>query len=152
MKRSLVILTAVAWVGTAQAVDKAQLDQRVRILAAKLQALQSQPDKRIPADVLRRAEAVVLLDRTKAGFLFAFQGGGGVALVRDPGYASVESGRLCSRQRSQPGISNRRGAELLRDSAHEHKRNPRSDGSEFRFWRRGARDGGRCRAPVSKLG
>lgn len=85
MKRSLVILTAVAWVGTAQAVDKVKLDERVRTLAAKFQSLQSQPDKRIPADVLRKAQAVVLLDRTKAGFLFAFQGGGGVALVRDPG-------------------------------------------------------------------
>ncbi|MGO9201330.1 MAG: lipid-binding SYLF domain-containing protein [Limisphaerales bacterium] len=85
MKRSLVILTTVAWVGTAQAVDKVKLDERVRTLAAKFQSLQSQPDKRIPADVLRKAQAVVLLDRTKAGFLFAFQGGGGVALVRDPG-------------------------------------------------------------------
>jgi len=85
MKRTLVILTAAAWLGTAQAVDKVKLDERVRTLAAKFQSLQSQPDKRIPADVLRKAQAVVLLDRTKAGFLFAFQGGGGVALVRDPG-------------------------------------------------------------------
>jgi SH3 domain-containing YSC84-like protein 1 len=83
MKKTLVSLILVACVGTALAVDKAQLDQRIHLLTAKLQALQSQPDKRIPADVLRRAEAVVLLDRTKAGFLFAYQGGGGVALARD---------------------------------------------------------------------
>src|SRR5207245_306253 len=41
------------------------------------------PDKRIPAETLRKAEGIVLLDRTKAGFIFAFQGGGGLAMVRD---------------------------------------------------------------------
>ncbi len=37
----------------------------------------------MPANLLRKAQGIVLLDRTKAGFLFAYQGGGGVALVRD---------------------------------------------------------------------
>ena len=38
----------------------------------------------IPADELRKAQGIVMLDRTKAGFLFAYQGGGGVAMVKDP--------------------------------------------------------------------
>ena len=37
----------------------------------------------IPAETLRQAQGIILLDRTKAGFLFAYQGGGGVALVKD---------------------------------------------------------------------
>jgi lipid-binding SYLF domain-containing protein len=75
---------AAAWVVTAQALDKLQLDQRVRALAAKFRSLQGRPDKCIPADTLRKAQGVLLLDGTKAGLVFAYQGGGGAALVRDP--------------------------------------------------------------------
>ncbi len=69
---------------SALAIDKAELDNRVRKLTAKLEALQQKPDKKIPADELRRAQGIILLDRTKAGFIFAYQGGSGVALVKDP--------------------------------------------------------------------
>ena len=64
------------------AIDQAELDDRIRMLTAKFAAMQQEPDKRVPADVLYRAKGIVLLDRTKAGFLFAYQGGGGVALVK----------------------------------------------------------------------
>lgn len=66
------------------AVDKAELDYRVRKLTAKFTAMQSRPDKAIPAETLKQAKGIILLDRTKAGFLFAFQGGNGVALAKDP--------------------------------------------------------------------
>jgi len=69
---------------SAQALDKAELDGRIRNLANKFEAMQAKPDKRIPAETLRRAQGLILLDRTKAGFVFAFQGGGGVAMVKDP--------------------------------------------------------------------
>ena len=46
--------------------------------------MQQKPDKSIPAQSLSRAQGIILLDRTKAGFIFAYQGGGGVALVKDP--------------------------------------------------------------------
>jgi lipid-binding SYLF domain-containing protein len=65
-------------------VDQAQLDNRISLLTAKFQALQAKPDKRIPAAVLRDAKGIILLDRTKAGFLFAYEGGSGVAMARDP--------------------------------------------------------------------
>jgi lipid-binding SYLF domain-containing protein len=85
MKRTLIASMTLALAATAFAIDKAELDQRVRTLTAKFESLQRQPDKSIPADILRKAKGIVLLDRTKAGFLFAYQGGGGVALARDPG-------------------------------------------------------------------
>ena len=72
---------------SASAVEKAELDNRIRALTAKFEAMQHQ-DKSIPADYLRKARGIVLLDRTRAGFLFAYQGGGGVALARDPGNRS----------------------------------------------------------------
>ncbi len=68
----------------ALAVDKTDLDNAIRKLTAKFEAMQAKPEKRIPADNLRKAQGIVLLDRTKAGFLFAYQGGGGLAMVRDP--------------------------------------------------------------------
>lgn len=67
---------------SALAVDKAELDNRVRELTAELDAMQRSA-KAVPADALRKAQGIVLLSRTKAGFIFAYQGGGGVAVVKD---------------------------------------------------------------------
>ena len=83
MKTILIGLMLLALEGSALAADKVELDQRVRTLTAKFESLQSQPDKKIPADLLSKAQGIILLDRTKAGFIFAYQGGGGVALARD---------------------------------------------------------------------
>jgi lipid-binding SYLF domain-containing protein len=73
-----------SFVASTLAVEKTELDSRIRMLTAKLEAMQQKSDKRIPAENLRKARGIVLLDRTKAGFIFAYQGGGGVALVRNP--------------------------------------------------------------------
>ena len=70
--------------GSTVAAEKAELDGRIRMLTAKLEAMQQKADKAIPADNFRKAQGIILLDRTKAGFIFAYQGGGGVALVKDP--------------------------------------------------------------------
>jgi len=72
------VLTAPAW-----AIDKSELDKRILKLTAKFEEMQSKPDKRIPAESLRKAQGIILLDRTKAGFIFAYQGGGGLAMVKD---------------------------------------------------------------------
>jgi lipid-binding SYLF domain-containing protein len=45
--------------------------------------MQAKADKHIPAENLRKAKGIILMDRTKAGFIFAFEGGGGVAMVKD---------------------------------------------------------------------
>jgi lipid-binding SYLF domain-containing protein len=74
----LFALTAPAW-----AIDKSAVDQRIRRLTSKFEEMQAKPDRRIPAENLRKAQGIILLDRTKAGFIFAYQGGGGLAMVRD---------------------------------------------------------------------
>ncbi len=66
------------------ALDKATLDNRIRQLTAKFESMQQKPDRCIPLETLRKAHGIILLDRTKAGLVFAYQGGSGVALVRDP--------------------------------------------------------------------
>jgi lipid-binding SYLF domain-containing protein len=83
MKTSVIGLVLIGFACSSFAIDKAELDSRIHNLSAKLEALQQKPDKCIPAENLRKAHGIILLDRTKAGFLFAYQGGSGVALVRD---------------------------------------------------------------------
>jgi lipid-binding SYLF domain-containing protein len=83
MKRFIATVALFALVLTAQAVDKLEIEQKARRLIDKFEAMQQKPDKRIPAEVLRKAQGIILLDRTKAGFLFAYQGGSGIAMVKD---------------------------------------------------------------------
>lgn len=83
MKKWIMGLGVVLLAVSAFAKDKAELDNRIRKLGGKFEALQAKPDKAIPVETLRKAHGIVLLDRTKAGFVFAFQGGGGMALVKD---------------------------------------------------------------------
>ena len=68
---------------SALAIDQAALDKRIRTLTIKFEEMQAKPDKRIPAENLRKAQGIILLDRTKAGFIFAYQGGAGLAMVKD---------------------------------------------------------------------
>ena len=84
MKSIIVVLILLGAVGSTLASNKADLDNRIRKLTSRFEALQAKPDKAIPAATLRQAQGIILLDRVKAGFIFAFQGGGGVALLKDP--------------------------------------------------------------------
>jgi lipid-binding SYLF domain-containing protein len=83
MKTITLILTIVSIAASASATDQAQLDDRIRLMTTKFEAMQQQPDKRVPAEVLKNAQGIILLDRTKAGFVFAYQGGNGLAMVKD---------------------------------------------------------------------
>ena len=84
MKFVVVILVFLACALPAWGLSKEELDARIRSLAVKFDQMQSKPDKRIPAADLQKARGIVLLDRTKAGFIFAYQGGGGIALAKQP--------------------------------------------------------------------
>ena len=68
---------------SALAIDKADVDKRIRTLTIKFDEMQAKPDKRIPPENLRKAQGIILLDRTKGGFVFAYQAGAGMAMVRD---------------------------------------------------------------------
>lgn len=84
MKSAICALLVLSFVSSALAVQPQDLDRRIYRLTAKFEAMQQKPDKRIPPQLLRDAQGIILLDRTKAGFLFAFQGGVGVAMTKDP--------------------------------------------------------------------
>ncbi len=84
MKKWIAALLLVGLTLPALALDKPQLDARLQKLLIKLETLQSKSDKCIPAQNLQKAKAIVLLDQTKGGFIFAYQGGNGAVLARDP--------------------------------------------------------------------
>lgn len=83
MKAMMLGLALGGLAGPVLAMDKSELDNRISRLTAQFEALQQNPNTRIPAEMLRDAKGIVLLNLTKAGFVFAFQAGGGVAMVKD---------------------------------------------------------------------
>jgi len=83
MKTKMIGLMLLGIAGSALAVDRVDLDNRIRTLTAKFEALQQDPAKAIPAETLQRAKGIVLMDRVKAGVVFAYQGGSGVAMAKD---------------------------------------------------------------------
>jgi SH3 domain-containing YSC84-like protein 1 len=83
MRYLTIVFILVSFSTSLYATDKRDLDDQLFKLRTKFELMQSKPDKRIPASVLRKAAGVILLDRIKAGFGFAYQGGSGVAMVKD---------------------------------------------------------------------
>jgi lipid-binding SYLF domain-containing protein len=82
MKKTITTLLFLALSWSALGLDKTELEHKAQKLLAKFESLQEKPDKRVPAELLRKARGIILLNRTKAGLVFAYQGGGGVAMVR----------------------------------------------------------------------
>jgi len=95
MKKFLTILlcaAAFASTHTAQAyqVKRSTLLERLDTCEAILQDLQSSTKTAIPADILRRARGIVVVNQVQAGFIFGVKDGYAVALVRRPnGHWSV---------------------------------------------------------------
>ena len=83
MKTKMLGLMLLGIASSAFAVGRVELDNRIRSLTAKFETLQQDSAKAIPAETLGKAQGIVLLDRTKAGVAFAYQGGSGVAMAKD---------------------------------------------------------------------
>lgn len=85
MKTSL--FTLVLWVlaCSAFAETKSELDNKVRQLIARLETLQAQSGGAIPADKLQKAVGIIIMDRTKGGFVFGYEKGFGIAMVKGKG-------------------------------------------------------------------
>jgi len=89
MKKFLTILLCVAaFAGThtAQAaqVKRSTLLERMDTCEAILQDLQSSTKTAIPADILRRARGLVIVNQVQAGFIFGVKDGYAIAMVRRP--------------------------------------------------------------------
>jgi len=83
MKRAIISLLLLgSAIAALAAGDVQQLEEKAQKLLAKFDTMQN-TEKRVPADILKKAQGIVLLDRTKAGFVFAYEGGGGIAMAKD---------------------------------------------------------------------
>lgn len=60
-----------------------KLDLRIRRSAERLIEMQKEPGKRIPSDLLARAQGIIILHKFKAGLVVGGEAGNGVALVRN---------------------------------------------------------------------
>ena len=95
MKKFLTVLLSLASLAgalTARAyeVKRSTLVERLDTCEAILQDLQSSTKTAIPADVLHRARAIVIVNQVQAGFFLGIKDGYAVALVRRPnGHWSV---------------------------------------------------------------
>lgn len=83
---AFVLLAALAVGLTAQAaaVKRTTLVERLDTCEAILQDLQSSTKTAIPADVLRRAQGIVIVNQVQAGLFLGIKDGYAVALVRRP--------------------------------------------------------------------
>ncbi len=63
--------------------SKNKLDARVRDLTDYFEKVQKEPDTAIPAEILSKAEGLIIMRTYKAGFIVGVAGGHGVALLKD---------------------------------------------------------------------
>jgi len=85
MRRYILSALLLGLVATASAETKDELDNHVRKLMAEFDSLQANAEARIPADKLSKATGVIVMDRTKGGFIFGYEKGSGVAMVKTKG-------------------------------------------------------------------
>src|SRR5512137_1428122 len=84
--RTIALMTLLVAIATSTfAASKTELDDRVRKLMAQFDSLQANTEARIPAEKLKKATGVIVMDRTKGGFIFGYEQGFGVAMVKNKG-------------------------------------------------------------------
>jgi len=85
MRRSILTMLFLGLAATTFAQSKSELDDRVRKLMAQLDSLQANTEARIPAEKLKKATGVIVMERTKGGFIFGYEQGFGVAMLKNKG-------------------------------------------------------------------
>ena len=81
---ALFCVTALASALSAAAITRAVVLERLDSCEAILQNIQGNNKTAIPADILRRAKGIVIVNQFQAGFFFGIKDGYAVALVRRP--------------------------------------------------------------------
>jgi lipid-binding SYLF domain-containing protein len=83
MKTLLATILVASLAVPAMATSKNKLDARVRDLTEYFEKVQKDPENAVPAEILRKAQGLIIMRTYKAGFIIGVAGGGGVALVRN---------------------------------------------------------------------
>jgi SH3 domain-containing YSC84-like protein 1 len=85
MRRYFLTMLFLGLAATTFAETKSELDDRVRKLMAQFDSLQANTEACIPAEKLKKATGVIVMDRTKGGLVFGYEQGFGVAMVKNKG-------------------------------------------------------------------
>src|SRR5215831_1481895 len=65
------------------AASKNKLDAKVRDLTDYFEKFEQDAPKAVPAEILSKAQGIVIMRSFKAGFIVGVEGSGGVAMVKD---------------------------------------------------------------------
>jgi len=86
MKRLLLFIAAFSLAAAAAAAEfnRAEYVSRIETCEAILQDTMAKPGRAIPADILRRAKGIVVVNQVQVGLLLGVKDGWGVAMVRKP--------------------------------------------------------------------
>jgi lipid-binding SYLF domain-containing protein len=86
MKRSLLlaVVLSLATVASAAELTRADIVARIQTCEAILQETMGAPNRAIPADVLRRAKGIVIVNQVHVGLFLGVKDGWGIAMVKKP--------------------------------------------------------------------
>jgi lipid-binding SYLF domain-containing protein len=76
-------LLAISLTATAMAASRNKLDAKVRDLTDYFDKFQQDAPQAVPAEILSKAEGIVIIRSYKAGFIIGVEGSGGIAIVKD---------------------------------------------------------------------
>jgi SH3 domain-containing YSC84-like protein 1 len=82
-RKFLVPIVALCLAVAGLAASKNKLEARVRDLTDYFDSVQNQSDKAVPAEVLAKAEGLVVMRNYKAGFIIGLSGGHGIAIAKN---------------------------------------------------------------------
>ena len=82
IQKSLAAVLAASLVLPAVAASKHKLDSRVRDLTDYFESTEK-GDNAVPAEILKKAEGLIIMRTYKAGFIIGAAGGGGIAIVKN---------------------------------------------------------------------
>ena len=81
---ALFCLTVLASASSAASITRAAVVERLDSCEAILKSIQGNIQTAVPADILRRAKGIVIVNQFQAGFIFGIKDGYAVAMVRRP--------------------------------------------------------------------
>ena len=76
-------ILAASVAGPALAESKNKIDAQVRDLTDYFEKVQKDADTAVPAEILSKADGLIIMRTYKAGFIFGVAGGHGVAIVKN---------------------------------------------------------------------
>jgi len=85
MKKSLFLLVCVLFLISSNlfALSKKSLNERIKLAENLIDYFTLSPDRKIPAELFERADAIIFMKQYKGGFILGGKGGNGIIIAKD---------------------------------------------------------------------